>query len=133
MTVNASPDAAAERVQRRDELLQLLYWLAGEGFEADMTLDGIGRFMARPPEEIRLAVEDAIEVGLIERIAAAGSDRFQLTGSGREEGKRRFAEEFSDYLARDAHGGECTDPNCDCHDSPDAAIACRQEQHGGHP
>lgn len=132
MTAYANRDAAAERVERRDELLQLLYWLAGEGFEAEMTLEGIARFMARPPEEVRLALEDAVEVGLVEQ-AAARPHRFQLTGAGRDEGRRRFAEEFSDYLARDSHGGECSDPDCDCHHSSDAAVACRQQQHGSHP
>lgn len=123
---------STEQIKIRDELLQVLYWLAGEGFQSEATADGIARFMARPPDEVRPVLEDAVRAGLVERQEADGKARYSLTAAGRQEGKRRFAEEFTDFLARDAHGGACTDPNCDCHQSPEASVACRHE-HGGHP
>ena len=120
---------AFERLKCRDEVLQVLFWLAGEGFERDMTIDGIARFVARPAHEVGRALQDAVDAGLI---APADGGRYEMTPTGRGEGGRRFTEEFAEMFARDTHGGTCTDPFCDCHSSPQAASACISHPHGSH-
>lgn len=115
---------AVERLRRRDEMLQILFWLQGEGFERDMTVAGIGRFLAWPEDWIRAGLDDLVGAGFA---APAGEDgeRWELTDAGRREGGRRFVQEFAPILSRDTHhGSECQDPDCECHDSPLGAAAC---------
>jgi quinol monooxygenase YgiN len=119
----------AKRLQCRDEVLQLLFWLAGEGFEAEMTLQGVARFLARPASEVEPVLEDAIAAGLVERVP---TERYELTRAGRREGGRRFSEEFAGMQALQAHAANCTDPDCDCHTSAQAAQTCIHEREGGH-
>jgi hypothetical protein len=116
-----SENDAFERLKSRDEVLQVLFWLAGEGFDRDMTVEGIARFVARPTQEVGRALQDAIDAGLVMRADGA---RYVTTPAGRREGGRRFTEEFAELFARDTHGGTCTDPFCDCHDAPEGAGAC---------
>lgn len=115
---------AVDRLRRRDEMLQVLFWLEGEGFEADMTPDGVARFLGWGPEEIRAGLASLLEAGFAVRDGT--ESRYQLTEAGRREGGRRFVEEFAPILSRDTHhGSECQDPDCECHTSPLGAAACR--------
>ena len=120
---------ALERLKSRDEVLQVLFWLAGEGFDRDMTIEGVARFVARPAHEVGRALQDAIDAGLVMR---ADGERYETTPAGRREGGRRFTEEFAEMFARDTHGGTCTDPFCECHDSPEVAGACVSHTHASH-
>ena len=54
----------------------------------------------------------------------------RLTEDGRREGARRFADAFSGMTGQ-AHG-ECSDPDCDCHTDPEAALECHRARHA-HP
>jgi hypothetical protein len=125
MTMERDPlDRLFDQAKCKDELLEVLFWLAGEGFEDEMTLEGVARFVARPVAEVRPALEAAVALGLVARTADTAVERYALTEAGRREGGRRFAVEFAPYVAREAHGGSCSDPNCDCRTSPEAAAAC---------
>jgi hydrogenase maturation protease len=103
-----------EELKRRDEILQVMFWLAAEGLGPDITVEDILRFL-----DDRTAVEHAL-TQLIEeqymeaRGAARESRHYRLTRLGEREGRRRFLDEFEPYLARHAHG-ECGTANCDCH------------------
>lgn len=129
------PDASqapSSKLQCRDEVLQVLFWLAGEGFETEMTPEGIARFVAWPEVAVRMAIEETVELGLVAR--SSDGARYELTEAGRREGGRRFAEEFAGTFAHDQHGGLCSDPSCDCHTSPDPGAACgHHHAHGDHP
>lgn len=118
-----------DRIRRRDELLQVLFWLEGEEFESEMTLQGIARFLARTEDEVRPVLDAAVMAGLVERLP---DGRFELSRSGRHEGGRRFLEEFAELRARDTHSGTCADPDCECH-AAGSAIACihrrQEDQH----
>lgn len=124
-----------ERLRRRDELLQVLFWLEGEGFRSQMTVAGVGRFIEWPEERIRLGLEELVADGLLIRAPFgeasgpeddAGSHAYRLTADGRLDGGRRFVEEFAPILSRDTHyGGECHDPDCDCRTSPAGGAACQ--------
>ncbi len=122
-------DAPVERIRRRDELLQVLFWLEGEGFEAEMRPEGMKRFLGWPEERIRLGLDElvadelAVRVGRPDEADAPGSGSVRLTETGRREGGRRFVSEFAPLLARDTHhGGECHDPDCECHELGPAAC-----------
>jgi len=114
-----------EAVARRDEMLQLLYWLEGEGFAGSATLTSIARFLTWPQPETEAILSRLIERGDVRR-GGDGAGEFALTEPGRVEAARRFAEEFTPLLAQ-GHG-ECSDPNCDCRTSEGGPAECRSRQ-----
>lgn len=105
----------------RSEILQVMYWLRGEG---------LGELVDPPLLERFLGVEAALGTGYLDRLVADGyldrvSDGYQLSESGLAEGKTEFALSFAD-LTRPAHG-ECS-ADCWCRNSVDEAIACAAER-----
>lgn len=118
-------------IERMDELLELLYWMEGEGFAGgSSTLDGMVRFVAQPEDIVRRAMEQLLRRGDVELIDGG---EYRLTVIGRREAARRFAEEFAPMLAQ-GHG-ECSDPDCDCHSNPEGPAACQglhNHNHGAH-
>ncbi len=113
-------DNADNDIARRDELLELLYWLEGEGFRGNATMDSITRFLAHPGYEVERTMEDLVRRG--EVVHEPQSGEYRLTDEGRREAARRFAAEFADLLSQ-GHG-ECNDPDCDCHSNPAGAAEC---------
>lgn len=101
-------------LKRRDEILQIMFWLAGEGFGPDVAVTDILRFTG-DEHAVRAALGQLVEDGYLETLRdPSGSSRYRLTAPGVHEGRRRFLDEFEPYLARHAHG-ECGSANCDCH------------------
>ncbi len=124
-------ESTAADLRKQDEVLQLLFWMRGEG---------LGEVVRPPDLRVFLAPEDElpdltpvfrrlVERGLLETLDDDGPSGpgFRLTEEGILEGGRRFADEFSD-IAGQAHG-QCDDPDCDCHDDPGAALECHEERH----
>ena len=122
MAHDPADDPAAD-LARRDEVLEMLYWIEGEGFRGAATLDAISRFLTHRHDDVRRTLSDLVERGDVTHTAATGE--YRLTEMGRREAARRFAEEFAPMLSQ-GHG-ECNDPNCDCHSDPKGAAEC----HGG--
>jgi hypothetical protein len=122
-------DAGGEALRRRDEVLQLLFWLAGEGFEDEMTPQGVARFLGLRGDEVGPVLDATVEAALTERLPCG---RYKLTDAGAREGGRRFSEEFAGMRALESHAANCTDPDCDCHTSAEAAHTCVHERQGGH-
>ena len=128
MSERPGGESPVERLRRRDELLQVLFWLEGEGFEAEMHVPGVKRFLGWPDEQIRRGLRELVADGLAVRVGGetagtAGDRAVRLTEAGRLEGGRRFVSEFATLLSRDTHhGGECHDPECDCHELGPAAC-----------
>lgn len=106
----------------RDEILQVMFWIQGEGFGERVSPELLERF---------LGVEAAQGVRYLDRLVTEGllmrdqEGLFALTETGRAHGGRVFADEFSG-LTQPAHG-ECG-PDCWCHASPDEAEACAAER-----
>jgi hypothetical protein len=109
----------AEGIRRRDEILQVLYWLRGEGLAETAGVAELRRFLDETAAaDLAADLERLAAAGLLEPAADA---RYRLTDSGRQEGGRRFADEFADYV-RQGHGA-CSDPECDCHAlGPEACV-----------
>ena len=96
-----------------DEVLQILYWLRGEGLLADVAVSDVRRLLDLPEEALTVVLDRLVRTGLVARIAPDGPARYALTAEGVREGGRRFADEFAD-MTKPGHG-ECGDPECDCH------------------
>ena len=113
-------DDPAGDIERRDQLLELLYWIEGEGFPGAAELDALARFLAQPADTVAAALADLARRGEVAQDPATGE--YRLTQTGRREGARRFADEFAPLLSQ-GHG-ECNDPDCECHTDPAAASEC---------
>ncbi len=109
----------------RDEILQVMFWIKGEGFGDQVDADLLERF---------LGVEAVVGLQYLDRLVDEGllrrTDRglYELTEEGHRFGARIFADEFAD-ITRSAHG-ECG-PDCWCHASPEEAEACAAERLAG--
>ena len=98
-------------LRRRDEILQVMYWLHGEGLAATVEVADLRKFLAADAGPFIAAdLQALVLAGLVQEAAPGG---FQLTAVGLKEGGRRFEEEFHE-LTGIGHGG-CSDPDCDCH------------------
>ncbi len=114
----------------RSEILQVMYWLRGEGFGDLVDAGLIERF---------LGVDAAIGITYLDKLVDEGFlvrdlDFFQLSPFGLERGAMEFAESFAD-LTKPTHG-ECS-ADCWCHASVDEAEACLaarlHHDHSDHP
>jgi hypothetical protein len=107
----------------RSEILQVMYWLRGEGLGDEADAQIIERF---------LGVEAAVGVSFLDRLVEEGylehsPGGYRLSARGLEEGAVEFATSFSE-LTRPAHG-ECS-ADCWCHASVEEAEACAAERAG---
>ena len=113
---------ALEYLFWRDEILQVMYWMLGEGLA-----DSAG------PAELRvfLGGDEPHLAEVMAQVAAEGflepmpNCLYALTEIGKDAGKRSFALEF-DGLTGQAHG-ECG-PDCWCHQSAARAAQCATER-----
>ncbi len=113
--------AALRALYWRSEILQVMYWLRGEG---------LGEVVDAPLLERFLGVEAAVGVTYLQRLVEEGyvrrrGDSFSLSEQGLAEGALEFATSFSE-LTRPSHG-ECS-PDCWCHVSAAEAEACAAER-----
>jgi hypothetical protein len=107
----------------RSEILQVMYWLRGEGLGEVVDATLLERF---------LGVDASIGVGYLDRLVDDGyleavPGGYVLSETGLAEGKTEFALSFAD-LTRPAHG-ECS-ADCWCHNSVEEALACVAEREG---
>ncbi len=109
----------------QDEILQVMYWMRGEGFGEKITIADLRRFLDADDDTLLANLSHLSKKNLVELDLA---DRYELTPAGVREGGRRFADEF-DGMLKPGHY-ECDDPNCDCH-SPNATpcVASGGHQH----
>ena len=105
----------------REEVLQAMYWLAGEGLADAPTAEELSRFLAVPAATLTVYLDRFVADGYLDE----EDGTYRLTETGTELGKRSFAEEFAG-LTGQAHG-EC-DADCWCHESPEEAARCLEER-----
>ncbi len=108
----------------RDEILQMMFWIKGEGFGDQVDPALVERFLGVEAGVAGRYLDRLADEGLLGRTAEG---RYELTEEGERSGARIFADEFAD-LTRPAHG-ECG-PDCWCHVSPEEAEACVAERLG---
>jgi hypothetical protein len=106
---------AAGDLSAQDEILQVLFWMRGEGLGEAAPAEAINRMVRLAEPELERVLDQLRARGLVEVLPAAGGPvRYGLTPAGVEEGRKRFADEFTPYLGKESHL-ECSDPSCDCH------------------
>ena len=89
----------------RSEILQVMYWLRGEGFGDEVDAALVERFLGVDAAAGVAHLDQLVDEGLLERVG----DRYRLSAAGQEEGGLEFAATF-EGLTRQAHG-ECG-PDC---------------------
>ena len=115
--VHPPKSGALQALYWRSEILQVMYWLRGEGFGDLVNPPMIERFLGVEAQVGITYLDQAVEVGYVTR----DGDWFALSAQGVEEGAMEFEAAF-DELMRPTHG-ECSD-DCWCHMSADEAEAC---------
>ena len=93
----------------QDEILQVMYWMRGEGFGDKITVPELKKFLDASDEILAANLSQLAKHGLVNFDL---SDAYELTETGVKEGGRRFADEFDGMLKQGHY--ECDDPNCDC-------------------
>lgn len=103
----------------QDEILQVMYWMRGEGFGEKITVAELKKFLTTSEE---ILVANLSELSKKNLVNFDISDFYELTETGVKEGGRRFADEFEGMLKPGHY--ECNDPDCDCND-PDSDAQCK--------
>lgn len=104
MTTRPGPPegAAVSRIAQRDEVLELLFWMRGQGFGEAISPRDLAAFLVCPEPEIAATLETLASLGAVE---ARPRGLYALTEAGLPEARRRFVDDFRDMLA-EGHG-EC--------------------------
>ena len=122
-------DQALDALFWRDEILQVMFWLQGEGLGEAVSAQDLQVFLEGDLSMLQFYLEQAADEGyLVRHPDAAGmlnETRYSLSDIGRQEGGRRFADEFAG-MQKSGHG-ECS-ADCACHQTGDHAN-CPSHQH----
>ncbi len=116
--------SAIHNLEWRDEILQVMYWMAGEGFGEDFAIADLQKFLDADASILHENLERLVQDGLLKTV---GDNRYTFTAQGKMEGGRRFADEF-DEMMKPGHY-ECEDPDCDCHNPESFGEACKHLLH----
>lgn len=101
-----------EQLHLRDEILQVLYWLHGEGMGEEATPKQFALWTGADESELVDLLDMMAADAWLEPGSSPGSYRF--TDAGKHEGKRRFADAFVDHGLGWGGPGTCG-PDCeDC-------------------
>jgi len=86
-----------------DEILQVMYWLRGEGLAEDVAASDLTRWLGRGEREIEPLLERLARARLVQRVAKVpgAAPCYALTAVGVGEGGRRFADEFAELTRRE--------------------------------
>lgn len=106
----------------RDEILQVMYWMLGEGLADSAGPAQIQTFLGGDEPQLAQIMAQVAAEGFLE---GRGIGIYALTELGKDAGKRSFALEFEGLLGQ-AHG-ECG-PDCWCHTSAARAAQCATER-----
>jgi hypothetical protein len=109
----------------RSEILQVLYWLHGEGLGDVVDAATVERFVGVDQTAASSHMDRLVDEGYLLPVGGA----YTLSEEGLREGAQEFASAFA-ALTRPTHG-ECSE-DCWCHASADEAAACFEARHEGH-
>jgi hypothetical protein len=106
------PPDRTNDLSAQDEILEVMFWLRGEGIASQVGTEDLARFTGATASELERRLARLAALALVSIVATPSGTRYALTGEGIREGGRRFADEFRD-LTKPGHG-ECGDPDCEC-------------------
>ena len=102
----------------KDEILQILYWMNGEGFGSEVPVIQILSLLNTNESNLLYHLEKLVSDGLL--ISSSGEinaqSRISLSSDSKKEAGRRFADAFQGY--QKAGHGECG-PDCEFCYGPD--------------
>ncbi len=113
------PDCEIGNLKSRDEILQVMYWMTGEGLGREFSIAVLQKLLQSEHTVLADDLELMVSSGLLER---AHDNKFALTEQGKAEGGRRFADEF-ESMTKPGHF-ECDEPDCDCHNPESIGKEC---------
>lgn len=102
----------------RDEILQALFWMRGEGLASESNPTVLARFLATDVATLADQMGRLVDEGYLE---VRGTEAYALTHLGLKEGGRSFHDEFAE-LTRPSHG-DCG-PSCWCRDPAHIGEPC---------
>ncbi len=120
-------DSALAAIYWRDEILQVMYWMRGEGISDSPSAQELAALLTADADSLRPHLEQMVIDGLLTRATQTDLIRYALTERGRKDGGKLFKEEF-EGLTNQAHG-ECNNPNCACKTLGPEACESRQPAH----
>ncbi len=115
-----------EQLRLRDEILQVMYWLRGEGLGEQTNASQLGTFLPDSRESIDAVLQLMKVDGFVRQDP---DEQFSLSDLGITEGGRRFAEEFADAGINAGGHGTCA-PGCDCELHGHECCEHRHEHNG---
>ena len=90
----------------KDEILQVLYWMKGEGFGKEVSLQQVVPLLVSNEANLSYHLDKLVKDGFLTK----KNGLFELTDMGNKEAGRRFSDAFSG-LQKAGHG-ECG-PDCE--------------------
>ncbi|MFC4723009.1 hypothetical protein ACFO5O_11805 [Geojedonia litorea] len=94
----------------KDEILQVLYWMDGEGIGSKVTLMQMLPFLNTSEENLRYHLDKLVIEGLLQSDQHDTRVQYCLSNIGKQEGGKHFAEAF--HGMQKAGHGECG-PDCE--------------------
>ena len=96
----------------KDEILQVLYWMWGEGLGKKVSVGELKALLNTQEENLHTHLNILVADGYLNSIETTEADtKYELSDMGRKEGGQRFAGAFQG-LQKAGHG-ECS-ADCDC-------------------
>lgn len=112
LTGEAWATGAAHELYVQDEILEVMYWLLGEGFGSEIGLADLLRFLHVAEADLRRQLSQLTGKGYLE-VVGGETVRYRLTEEGTAEAHRRFVDDFQPFIGHSGHG-ICDRPDCWC-------------------
>ncbi|TAI49267.1 ArsR/SmtB family transcription factor [Flagellimonas allohymeniacidonis] len=109
-------DSALRSLFWKEEILQVMYWMHGEGMGSEIGLTQMLSFLNTSRENLEHHLHRVTEAGLLVTLEREGTTVYKLSETGKKEGGRQFAEAFQGM--QKAGHGECG-PDCEFCYGPD--------------
>lgn len=114
------PGSALDALFWRDEILQVLFWMEGEGLAEAVRAEDLLPFLSADRDTIEHHLDRCAEAGDLDRRTVPRGPVYALTEASRTEAGRRFATAFAE-MQKPGHG-ECS-ADCDCQGDPSLCSA----------
>jgi len=110
MKIDAIENSPIRSMFWKDEILQVLYWMDGEGIGSKVSASNMLPFLNTSKQNLQYHLSKLTKEGFLNREENNGNILFSLLGIGKIEGAKNFAEAFQGM--QKAGHGECG-PDCE--------------------
>lgn len=120
-SIDAQGSEALDDLYWRGEVLQVMYWLRGEGLGEEIAPAALAEFLMAEQETVAQQMQRLASDGYLDQTGPHGPLSYRLSPLGVVEGGRSFQDEFADFVHQ-AHF-ECG-PGCWCKDPKRRGEPC---------